>query len=172
MQANVTRCLYLLFGNIMSNEGWMRQRSRSRSRSRSRDIPHISWYIDIYRCTRTCSFLIKYVINLLIFVRVVLQKTGLWNVPLRQQKSAIEKDTILLSRSCVKLHGFIKYSCFQFNSLRPSDAHVGRWTHDDVIKWKHFPCYWHYVRGVYRSPVNSPHKGQWRGALIFSLISV
>ena len=36
--------------------------------------------------------------------------------------------------------------------------------HDDVIKWKHFPRYW--------SPVNSPHKGQWRGALMFSLICV
>ena len=44
--------------------------------------------------------------------------------------------------------------------------------HDDVIKWKHFPRYWPFVRGIYRSPVNSPHKGQWRGALMFSLICV
>ena len=46
------------------------------------------------------------------------------------------------------------------------------WTscHDDVIKWKHFPRYWPFVRGIHRSPVNSPHKGQWRGALMFSLI--
>ena len=42
--------------------------------------------------------------------------------------------------------------------------------HDDVIKWKHFPRYWPFVRGIHRSPVNSPHKGQWRGALMFSLI--
>ena len=42
--------------------------------------------------------------------------------------------------------------------------------HDDVIKWKHFPRYWPFVRGIPRSPVNSPHKGQWRGALMFSLI--
>ena len=42
--------------------------------------------------------------------------------------------------------------------------------HDDVIKWKHFPRYWPFVRGIHRSPVNSPHKGQWRGALKFSLI--
>ena len=42
--------------------------------------------------------------------------------------------------------------------------------HDDVIKWKHFPRYWPFVRGIHRSPVNSPNKGQWRGALIFSLI--
>ena len=44
--------------------------------------------------------------------------------------------------------------------------------HDDVIKWKLFPRYWPFVRGIHRSPVNSPHKGQWRGALMFSLICV
>ena len=26
--------------------------------------------------------------------------------------------------------------------------------HDDVIKWKHFPRYWPFVRGIHRSPVN------------------
>ena len=41
---------------------------------------------------------------------------------------------------------------------------------DDVIKWKHFPRYWTFVQGFHRSPVNSRHKGQWRGALMFSLI--
>ena len=44
------------------------------------------------------------------------------------------------------------------------------WFHDDVIKWKHFPLYWPFVRGIHRSPVNSPHKGQWRRALMFTLI--
>ena len=42
--------------------------------------------------------------------------------------------------------------------------------HDDVIKWERFPRYWPFVRGIQRSPVNSPNKGQWRGALMFSLI--
>ena len=28
--------------------------------------------------------------------------------------------------------------------------------HDNVIKWKHFPPYWPFVRGIRRSPVNSP----------------
>ena len=42
--------------------------------------------------------------------------------------------------------------------------------HDDVIKWKPFPRYWTFVRGIHRWPVNSPPKGQWRGALLFSLI--
>ena len=50
--------------------------------------------------------------------------------------------------------------------------HACWFPHDDVIKWKHFPRYWPFVQGIYRSPVNSPHKGQWRGALMFSLICV
>ena len=37
------------------------------------------------------------------------------------------------------------------------------------MKWKHFPRYWPFVWGIHWSPVNSPHKGQWRGALMFSL---
>ena len=42
--------------------------------------------------------------------------------------------------------------------------------HDDVIKWKHFPRYWPFVRGIHRSLVNSPYKDQWRRAVMFSLI--
>ena len=37
--------------------------------------------------------------------------------------------------------------------------------HDDMLKWKHFPCYCLFVWG-------SPHKGLWRGALMFSLVCV
>ena len=51
----------------------------------------------------------------------------------------------------------------EFNTLR---------SHDDVIKWKHFPRYWPFVRGIQRPPVNSPHKGQRREALMFSWICV
>ena len=40
-------------------------------------------------------------------------------------------------------------------------------THDDNIKWKRFPRYWSFVRGIHRFP----HKGQWRGPVMFSLIS-
>ena len=54
--------------------------------------------------------------------------------------------------------------------FRPGRAYFA--IHDDVIKWKYFPRYWRFVRGIHRSPVNSLHKGQWRGALMFSLICV
>ena len=50
----------------------------------------------------------------------------------------------------------------------PKYQRLKRW--NCVIKWKHFPRYWPFVRGIHRSLVNSPHKGQWRGALMFSLI--
>ena len=37
--------------------------------------------------------------------------------------------------------------------------------------WRHqmetFPRNWPFVRGIHLSPVSSPHKGQWRGALMF-----
>ena len=42
----------------------------------------------------------------------------------------------------------------------------------DVSKWKQFPRYWPFVWGIHRSPVNSPHKGQWRGTLMFSFICI
>ena len=61
-----------------------------------------------------------------------------------------------------------------WNKARVSDDFLVN--HDDAMKhwkqWKHFPRYWPFVRGIHRSPVNSPHKGQWRGALMFSLICV
>ena len=40
--------------------------------------------------------------------------------------------------------------------------------------WRHqmdtFSALLAFCAGIHRSPVNSPHKGQWRGALMFSLI--
>ena len=62
-----------------------------------------------------------------------------------------------------------------FKVLRAKFVTLGHWKrgacnqlyHDDVIKY--FPRCWPFVRGIHRSPVNSPHKGQRRGALMFSL---
>ena len=44
-----------------------------------------------------------------------------------------------------------------------------------ILSWwrhrmQHFSRYWPFVRGIPRSPANSPHKCQWRQALMFSLI--
>ena len=51
----------------------------------------------------------------------------------------------------------VKFSEMQRGKFQVSPKHK----HDDVITWKHFPRYWPFVR---------PHKGQWRGALMFTLI--
>ena len=61
------------------------------------------------------------------------------------------------------------------SELKNATKWVARWGrnelfHDDVIKWKHFPRYWLFVWGFHYWPVYSPYKGQWRGALMFSLI--
>ena len=53
--------------------------------------------------------------------------------------------------------------------LVPKDDRLSA-SYDDVIKWKPLLRYWPFLRGIHRSPVNSPNKGQWRGALMFSLI--
>ena len=46
------------------------------------------------------------------------------------------------------------------------------WLPSMMTSWNgnFFPRYWSFVRGIHRSPVNSQHKCQWRGALVFSLI--
>ena len=61
-------------------------------------------------------------------------------------------------------------SLFRIRKLRITGFCRGNLPTHDVIKWKHFSRYWLFVRGNHRSPVNSPHKGQWRGTLMFSLI--
>ena len=60
------------------------------------------------------------------------------------------------------------YTCFlSLTTLwMPRRVCVHVYAHDDVIKWKYFSRNWPFVRRIHRSPVNSPQKGQWRGALI------
>ena len=40
-----------------------------------------------------------------------------------------------------------------------------------ILKSTHFPRYWPFGQGIHRSPGNFQQKCQWRGALMFSLIS-
>ena len=80
---------------------------------------------------------------------------------------------------CIKQQFYVSNVCFSHvtflrwcdSSLATQSVNPCHFTWD-VIKWKHFPRYCPFVRGIHRSPVNSPHKGPWRGALMFSLICV
>ena len=69
---------------------------------------------------------------------------------MNQVTSVEEKYILVLSSS-------------RFSFLKKHKRHIW-WRH-------HFPHYWPFVRGNHQSTANSPHKGQWRGALQTSLIS-
>ena len=94
---------------------------------------------------------------------MILSKTVIWLRP-----------SVLLNTFTSKMYdidGHICWCFFTFNLFKHvTQLHFNWQGHDDVIKWKHFPRYCPFVPGIHRSPVNSPHKGQWRRALMFSLI--
>ena len=79
----------------------------------------------------------------------------------------ISNPWTLMSRHSIAL--FIQGTVYMMYRCRHMNVKAYQ-CHDDVIKWKHFPRYWPFVRGIHRSPMNSPHKGQWHGALMFTLI--
>ena len=91
-----------------------------------------------------------------------------------QDVLAPTSKTSLSSKKGVRCISYIIYGhCYEnvVPEFARSTEYYALLKHDDVIKWKHFLRYWPSVRGVHRSPVNSPQRGQWRGALMFTLIS-
>ena len=70
--------------------------------------------------------------------------------------------------------GAIIYPCFHSDVglsdpclwKKPLMSNESWWRH----QMKTFSALLAFVWGIHRSPVNSPHKDQWRGALMFSLI--
>ena len=71
------------------------------------------------------------------------------------------KSSVVENKWCLPCIDGISYV-----NLHKQNVHL----HDEVIKWKHFPRYWPFVRWIHWSLVVSCHKGQWREALMFSLI--
>ena len=73
-------------------------------------------------------------------------------------------DIVYLNTQDINPHVSFEIYAFEITAASPR----GQW-------WRHqmetFPRYWPSVRGIHQSPVNPPLKGQWRGALMFSLIS-
>ena len=87
------------------------------------------------------------------------KKLTIW-LQLHAQLDGFDYITNGENNACLSTH-------VRLHSLGGWDVESEACFHDDVIKWKHFLRYWTFVRGIHRSPVNSPHKGQWRRALIF-----
>ena len=105
-----------------------------------------SFYIECKSLYSMCWYLLKSIWFWLIYCRGEIMANAI--IPTRPNGSMILFRPKIVRVSCIKIWKL----------------------HDHVIKWGHFPRYWPFVRGILRSPVNSPHKGQWRGAFIFSLI--
>ena len=84
--------------------------------------------------------------------------------------------------SCPTMHHFVTEicTCVHISLTEWCIVWYFGWCIAGFVRWVpiFFVCvitflrYWPFVRGILRSPVNSPHKSQWRGALMFSLICV
>ena len=60
---------------------------------------------------------------------------------------------------CANHDGSLMGDCIHVEqSVNVSNAGL-RYRHEDVVPWKCLPHYWPFVRGIHRSPVDSPHKG-------------
>ena len=73
---------------------------------------------------------------------------------------------------CARSHEYIV--CASHSILHTNLLVAGGFPAQRISTWwchqmETFPRYWPFVRGIHRSPVNSPHKVQWRGALVLSL---
>ena len=62
--------------------------------------------------------------------------------------SLVAPKVVIMATSGATSHGKVGIKTtlsFQFQS------ELGVYWHDDVIKWKHFPCYWPFLREYHRS---------------------
>ena len=105
-----------------------------------------------------------------------------WKILFRFRRERRRTHRAVMARVAVRLHtgcyitrntlyhvGYMVQDT-KVREHKPFTIHTLDITHDDVIKWKHFPRYRLFVRGIHQSPVNSPHKVHWRGAFMFSMI--
>ena len=65
----------------------------------------------------------------------------------------------IMSMPCLLMPWYHQQAWYWTNKPEHS---ISWWRH----QMKTFPRFWPFVRGIHWSQVNSPHKGQWRGALI------
>ena len=136
-----------------------------------------SIFLLLFHC---CILLdIKLTTTTISFVAIRLNHQIQHTADARNAEAVIKATTIVVMvvplKSCTYFYSTQSYNLLPdtwYQAFMKTSQHVNAFSslHDDVIKWKHFPRYWPFVRGIRRSPVNSPHKGQWRGALMFDVI--
>ena len=105
-----------------------------------------------------------------IIVGILINPVGrclLTNYHQKQSTRAMEIHRYSLIKSVYFLHfSFSRAALGKHWKIVPGCDELSWWRH----QMENFQRYWPFVRGIHRYPVNSPHKGQWRRALMFSLI--
>ena len=130
----------------------------------------VEWYAPmcLYKCiiALTCYFQNNWTRLTVVSVRP--SPSVLWSIPETTTRSRCKTPSWLASLTRMRAITWIR----TLRKRHPSQSLCKkvRSFYDDVIKWKHFPRYWPFVGEIHQSTVNSPHKGQWRGAVMFSLI--
>ena len=155
-------CIHLNLTNIRTTLKPINRLSNSKAIERF--YHPISWILDITRFVTTSHLLMNEVRRVLLLHYVLIHRP--FQQPNSRHLTVVNdvQETASGVKKTLKCPPVLHFVWHMIQYMR------GFFTHDDVIKWKHFPRYWPFVRGIHRSPVNSPHKGQWRGALMFSLI--
>ena len=74
------------------------------------------------------------------------------------------------NRRCSHCSGVLFFLCISFDDRPRYHVHKDCWPVSMMTSSNgNISALLLFVRGIHRWPVNSPHKGQWRGALMFSL---
>ena len=127
----------------------------------------MSYVLFLYIMTDHAGNVRKLYVWIIIDQDIAWNYTGLWYTHIVLHRWKLNISYIKMNIVCL---ASVKTGSVSDTNVSRFISHIiWRW-HDDVIKWRHFPRHWPFVRGIHWSPVNSPHKGQWRGALVFSLI--
>ena len=99
-----------------------------------------------------CSFVLIYNLNARISVcwssTKVKQAWWFSQLVLPPNLNSIQSVVLLQMHEIWPPNGSLETAGIQCSNQRPIRP---RELHDDVIKWKHFPRYWPFVRGIHRS---------------------
>ena len=98
------------------------------------------WWLSVFSGAVTLDVQ-KYEILSDLLYKIISVKICSWNY--KQQSNFDKKCALLCGQNC---------SCWWLDIARSQAGYQkAQWWHDDVIKWKHFPRNWPFVRGIHRS---------------------
>ena len=148
-----------IFFSVKTSWGWGLDGSLFYTQNYPLTPQNTEWWIWIYpqlisqhqNYTRKCNFVNKKLVSFeIVLIKVCSLRSDWWQFTISLNNGLVAK---------MRIHA---QKCKQRTQIGKDDG---------VIKWKHFMRYWHFVQGIHWSTVNFPHKGQWCGGLMFSLIS-